>query len=641
MSEATKLLNDAFNARYLTPAQVAEDFIAPPGFLRLLGLDHCIMVGPRGSGKTTLLKMLQLEALQKWLPMHRENRQEYAGFIGIFVPADVRWSMQLDFHTRGIAAEAGRIALQTSAFCHAVCLALLETLENCITVARTGSDFQIYSAFAFDRKAESELVNLLAKLWRTRVEVPSLLGLRQALRLSQTELPILAARLVSGESLASVVAAQPFIGMAWLDALISALDTINEKIGCKTQRWALLLDELEIVPETLLRNILMPLRSSSPNLIFKLALSPSGAGAMVLSNVEQHGPTHGNDFKTITLGYAEKSQTRRFSAQLMASALMRKGIRASADDLVSVMGPSMFQPALEVGDEGIQSRAVLARQKVFQELALKDESFADALGKKDIDPANLSFKENDKRAWFVRKIYPLVVFRNHYRRNADDDGKVIARGAVGLQLYSGYPILLDLTEGNPRWVLNLADELAAEAEKREKDIKAAGVQSAAIETFYERFASLLRVYPIEQPLSRRPTTLFDFVERLGTYLSSKLLEDTFSADPSLSFTIDQAAYESHGRFIETCIQLGVFILMTAGATDDGPPDLGAGGLVGKRVRLCHRLAPKFRLPVHSTRPIAISSALSENVTTSRSAPRPPAKSVDVQRPSDDSQSSLF
>jgi hypothetical protein len=300
----------------------------------------------------------------------------------------------------------------------------------------------------------------------------------------------------------------------------------------------------------------------------------------------------------------------------------------------------MFQPTLEAADEGTQSRAVLNRQKVFQELAAKDGSFADALNKKNIDPSNMTFKENDRRAPFVRKIYPLVAFRNHYRRSPGEDGRVIARGAVGKQLYSGYPILLDLTEGNPRWVLNLADELAAEAEKREKDVKAAGVQSAAIETFSERFASLLRVYPIEQPASRRPTTLFDFVERLGTYLSSRLLEDAFSADPSLSFTIDQAAYESHRRYIETCVQLGVFILMTAGATDDGPPDLGAGGLVGKRVRLCHRLAPKFRLPVHSTRAIAMSSALSESVNTLRSESKPQVTSVD-EKPSSDSQSSLF
>ncbi|MCA8383851.1 hypothetical protein LGN22_33560 [Burkholderia cenocepacia] len=640
MSETNRLLNDAFNARYLTPAQVAAEFIAPPGFSRLLGLDHCVMVGPRGSGKTTLLKMLQVEALERWLPSHSDRDREFAGFIGVFVPADVRWSMQLEFHTRGITIEAGRVALQTAAFSHAVCLALLDTIEHCISVGRANSAAQRYAPFAIDRKTESEIVTTLALLWRVQVAIPSLLGLRQALRVSQTELPILASRLTSGESLSTIVDERPFVGMAWLDALVTALDTINEKIGVRHQRWALLLDELEIVPETLLRNILMPLRSSSPNLIYKLALSPSGAGAMVLSNVEQHGPTVGNDFKTITLGYVEKSQTRRFSAQLMAAALTRKGITVSAEELQSVLGPSAFQQVLDESDERVQSRSVSARQKIFQELALKDASFSEILKKKDVDPISLNFTEKDKRAWFVRKIYPLVMFRNHYRRNSDVDGKVVARGAVGMQLYSGFPTLLDLTEGNPRWVLYLADELVAESEKRQKEIHTAGVQSSAIVTFYERFASLLRVYPIEQPDSSKPTTLFDFVERLATYLSSKLIDGEFSADPSLSFTIDQAAYEKYGRFIETCVQLGVFILMNTGATDDGPPDLGAGGLVGKRVRICHRLAPKFRLPVHTTRAISMSTVLAGSIISEKSALKSQPKKA-AAKPTDDGQSSLF
>lgn len=640
MSETTRLLNDAFNARYLTPAQVAAEFIAPPGFSRLLGLDHCVMVGPRGSGKTTLLKMLQMEALERWLPTHHDRDSEFAGFIGVFVPADVRWSMQLDFHTRGIATEAGRVALQTAAFSHAVCLALLEMVEHCISVARTRTDAKHYAAFAVDRKTESELVTELALLWRMKVGVPSMLGLRQAMRVSQTELPILASKLTSGESLATILNERPFVGMAWLDALVVALDTINEKIGVKHQRWALLLDELEIVPEALLRNILMPLRSSSPNLIFKLALSPSGAGATVLSSVEQHGPSVGNDFKTISLGWAEKSQTRRFAEQLMAAALTRKGITVTAEELPSIIGPSVFQQVLETADAGAHSRTVSARQKVFQELALKDASFAALLEKKGIDPKSLNFTEKDKRAWFVRKIYPLVMFRNHYRRGTSANGKTLARGAVGMQLYSGFPTLLDLTEGNPRWVLYLADELAAEAEKRQKDIRAVGVQSSAIETFYERFASLLRVYPVEQPDSSKPTTLYDFVERLATYLSSKLIDDNFSADPSLSFTIDQASYDKYGRFIETCVQLGVLILIGAGATEDGQPELGAGGLVGKRVRICHRLAPKFRLPVHTTRAIAMSAALPDCVVSVRAGSKSQPKKASL-KPSDGGQSSLF
>ncbi|MFL9964296.1 hypothetical protein PQR02_25170 [Paraburkholderia sediminicola] len=640
MSETTRLLNDAFNARYLTPAQVAAEFIAPPGFSRLLGLDHCVMVGPRGSGKTTLLKMLQMEALERWLPTHHESDSEFAGFIGVFVPADVRWSMQLDFHTRGITTEAGRAALQTAAFSHAVCLALLDTVEQCISVARAGTDAQRYAAFEIDRRTESELVTELASLWRMKVGVPSLLGLRQAMRVSQTELPILASKLTSGESLTTILREWPFVGMAWLDALVAALDTINEKLGVKHQRWALLLDELEIVPETLLRNILMPLRSSSPNLIFKLALSPSGAGTMVLSSVEQNGPSEGNDFKTINLGWAQKAQTRRFAQQLMAAALRRKGIALTAEELPSIMGPSAFQQVLEAADEGAQSRAVLARQKLFQELAAKDPSFAAVLERKEIDPRSLDFTEKDKRAWFVRKIYPLVMFRNHYRRSTTANGKTLARGAVGLQLYSGFPTLLDLTEGNPRWVLYLAEELAAEVEKRQKEIRTAGVQSAAIETFFERFASLLRVYPVEQPDSSKPTTLYDFVERLATYLSSKIIDDDFSADPSLSFTIDQASYDKYGRFIETCVQLGVLILMGAGTTDDGPAELGAGGLVGRRVRICHRLAPKFRLPVHTTRAIAMSTALPDCAVSARATSKLQPKKTSV-KPSDGGQTSLF
>jgi hypothetical protein len=640
MSETTKLLSDAFNARYLTPAQVAAEFIAPPNFSRLLSLDHCIMVGPRGSGKTTLLKMLQVEALESWLPAHGDERREFAGFIGVFVPADVRWSTQLDFHTRGIAAEAGRVALQTAAFSHAVCMALLDALDHCITVARSGSTLKLYSSFSIDRKSESELVNALAALWRMKVEVPSLLGLRQALRVSQTEIPILASKLTSGESLAAILETRPFLGMAWLDTLVVALETINEKIGVKDQRWALLLDELEIVPDALLKNILMPLRSSSPNLIFKLALSPSGSGGVVLSSVEQHAPTHGNDFKTITLGYVQKAQTRRFSAQLMAAALSRKGFTSSADDLPTIMGPSFSNQVLESADEGAQSKAVMARQKLFCELADKDRSFAIALEKKDIEPGSLSFPEKDKRAWFVRKIYPLVAFRNHYRRSAGADGRVLARGAVGMQLYSGFPTLLDLTEGNPRWVLYLAEELAAEAEKQQKDIRAVGVQSAAIVTFYERFASLLRVYPVEQPDPSRPRTLFDFVERLAIYLSNKLVDEPFSADPALSFSIDEKAYGRYGRFIDTCVQLGVLILMNAGVAEEGLPELGADGLVGKRVRICHRLAPKFRLPVHTTRAIAMSTVLSDNPGRERMLTSQQERKISA-KPSDDGQSSLF
>lgn len=49
---------DAFNARYLSPVDVAATFIPSESFKLLSEQNHSVLVGPRGSGKTTLLKML-------------------------------------------------------------------------------------------------------------------------------------------------------------------------------------------------------------------------------------------------------------------------------------------------------------------------------------------------------------------------------------------------------------------------------------------------------------------------------------------------------------------------------------------------------------------------------------------------------
>ena len=52
---------DAFNARYLSPVDVAATFVPSRESFKLLSeQNHSVLVGPRGSGKTTLLKMLKL-----------------------------------------------------------------------------------------------------------------------------------------------------------------------------------------------------------------------------------------------------------------------------------------------------------------------------------------------------------------------------------------------------------------------------------------------------------------------------------------------------------------------------------------------------------------------------------------------------
>ena len=54
----TSSIFGAFNARWLTPEDVARSFVPTTHFKALAKFQHSLLMGPRGCGKTTLLKML-------------------------------------------------------------------------------------------------------------------------------------------------------------------------------------------------------------------------------------------------------------------------------------------------------------------------------------------------------------------------------------------------------------------------------------------------------------------------------------------------------------------------------------------------------------------------------------------------------
>src|SRR5687767_13462149 len=85
-----------FNARHLTPVEVARSFVPPPCFEQLAGNSHVLLVGPRGSGKTTLLKMLQPQALEAWEHPQAHQYRQRVMYTGVFIPADISWGAQLE-----------------------------------------------------------------------------------------------------------------------------------------------------------------------------------------------------------------------------------------------------------------------------------------------------------------------------------------------------------------------------------------------------------------------------------------------------------------------------------------------------------------------------------------------------------------
>jgi len=604
MSTLINASNETFNARHLTSIQVAEAFIPPPQFAQLLDNNHCLLVGARGSGKTTLLKMLQVQALKKWSELSRDDTRK-VDFIGIFVPADIRWAKQLAIKLDGIASRPHRSLICEAAFSGSVCISFIETLEQAISLGEIGSVDTVVSPIS--RVEESEVVKSLAKIWGVEVEIPSFRSLKQELRLCQTLLPRIALSLSEGAGVDSLMADHRFLGVSWLDALGGAVEIVNDIFNCSSQKWALLVDELEIVPEELLKLITAPLRSTFGNLLFKYSISPTGTKTELLSKLDASDPTPGNDFKVVRLWHTDRDQIRIFSSRLLKASLVSRRL---IEESCSIEDALDWSKSVEQDEAAEGKLSLEQKRQQFSELSDKDESFKDFLEKKGIKIAELSTSDESKNGPLVRKIAPLVYFRNYVLKSWSPSSAV-RRSKISGQPYSGFPNLLDLTEGNPRWILNLADTLAAEVSQSKAkvtSVRQQGVQNSAIESFSKRFMSMLKVYPVGSAASSN-VTIYKFIEQLAKHLDNKIYVNAFTADPSLSFVVDKQATEMYGEIIETCIHLGALVIIDPSSSDDSSLLLGGKALEDRKVRICYRLAPLFFLPLRSNKQVRLSSAL--------------------------------
>lgn len=608
MNYTTTSVSNTFNARHKTPLEVARDFIPPPQFSELMGSNNSLLVGPRGSGKTTLLKMLQVSALLSWVDAETAS-SKILPFVGVFVAADVRWAKQLEIVTSKLKDANIRRLIHEASFVNFVNLALVESLEKSIKLDVLGKVGSIDGRL--ERSSEAELARKLADIWKTE-SAPSFSSLKHALRVQQAEVPRICAEIEASDQPQIVLHRYLFLNRSWLSLFSFAIETINEHLEIEGQKWALLVDELEIIPPDLLELILIPLRSVSGNILFKYAISPNGVQTDVLSNRTGSNPTHGNDFAILQLSNARKEDTRNFSTRLLARALEQKNLIPIGGELVRYLGQSGTTEDDTVFDGDVEldtGRVSLQqRKKMFSELANKDESFRSFLAGKKIEVESLSTSDKSASGTLVRKITPLVYLRNHILKSwtTGEKGK---RSKYGTQPFQRFPNILDLTEGNPRWILNLADDLAIFSGTKGSKILAQGVQSSAIGAFTDRFVSMLRVYPVGDGAPTDRVTPFDLLDKLGGYLNDKLFSNEFSPDPPLSFSIDSRSAEQYGDLISICIHLGALIFVDSGSSKASTITAGASELVDREVRICNRLAPKYFLPLRAGRAIKMATAL--------------------------------
>ena len=582
---------NVFNARDLAPNEVASNFLAHPFLNGCFSRVHSILEGPRGSGKTTLLRMLTPEAFSLWRQVEPGQDIE---FIGVFVPADVRWAKQLTVRTDRLSNPVAKDALLHAVFSVALNLALVETIQSCANLHSRFGAAHPAIFFSLDRASEALIVEALSLVWNLDVPLPSFNGIRLALRKRQHELSAAAAQLADGRPLLEVQAELKYITSTWLDNLVTAVESVNDVLNRPNQLWAILLDELEIVPPALLQTIVDALRSTSNKLRFKLALSPTGSD--LIPHDQPGSSSHFEDYRPVKLWYERKSDARDFASRLFASSLSRmlhEPITASS--LQQVLGASwarMLDEAEQDDDSNLEPSVLdtpqmqRVRASAFKSLYERDESFKILLDEKGIDPRRPPDRDANPTGTLVRKITQLVLHRAHELERYTIVGGARHRGGQRNQrAYVGFPNLIDLTEGNPRSVLTLAESVVAAHRTAGQPVSMQSIQSIAVRDFVQQVVAKLTVYPTKSAATGRHWTPYDFVKALGTSISAQLFDGPFKTDPAMSFVIDQAAIEQFGEYIRTAIDLGALVIMRRGGPAPLASAASAQTLVGSRVRL--------------------------------------------------------
>lgn len=580
---------DTFNARWVSPENVAETFVPIPQFRQLLHNSHSLLLGPRGCGKTTLLKMLTRQAQTKWLSSGRGARFDVQfqppGFEAVYIPSDVRWSYEVRSIPDSITSNsdlvkrAQRVMVAANAIYHFV-----GTLRELVSTDR-----------GLERSVCEQLIRRLA----LKETLPTVRDVRCSLEdLTGTVRGTVSAGNVL--SLETVLARVPaFLYGHVLDSIASVLHIVSEYLDEKTKpnQWALCFDELEIAPEWLRGELVESLRSGPQDVLLKLTWHP------ILPSGIPTSPGAANDFRPIRLWHSHIEDPKQFCEDLTTDFLRRK-FGKEAPSPSDVFSRSVL--ASEAEDEPPKAYERDSTEYIaFRDLAAWDRAFASVLADRKIDPQDPVPKNQAEKDRFFRKVKPIVLLRHVF----SDETKNRSRKAPAL--YVGREAIYAMSEGNPRWLLSLLTDLIDLGEPRQSGQAAVSVsyqsQGRLLASASIRLRSLIKASPFRPPantLSAADYTLLGFVEELGNYFRESIYnKDDFREDPLGSFECPESIDDVYLAMITQLLENGALVYV--GSThQDVPTAIG-----GSRFRLSFMLAPIFKLPFRNFKAVSLSEIL--------------------------------
>jgi hypothetical protein len=581
----------SFNARHLDAEQVANTFVPSPRFTQLLGLQNSLLVGARGSGKTHMLKMLQPKALNAWKHPSADSIRSSIPYWGIFVPADEAWRQQVD-----AASESFSFELQDQ-FRLAVFTTHVErSLIDCflqLTYDKSAIDHG-FGRVEIQRNVEVEICKSLAQSWKLHLRIHSFIGVRQALVDRLASLYEALDDDDAAKGLLRECQRQP------VQAVLQGTYAFDSAIGRFGGRWCLMFDELEIAPVEVQKLLFRSLRSTDQTLIFKLALSPSAEAASIFH--ENLGPSSGNDFDEISL-YSDSKETQAFCEMLWER--LARGTTAEFLKPSAVLGHSLFHEPESVNPYDKRGKWQISSTS----LARKDPSYVSFLSQYNVDPYDLSIAPPNLRSSLIRKIGPMVGFRDFmFKFNAKSSDVTKRKDKTRpAQIYSGWEVLCLVTEGNPRWFTGIAKTLLISREnsvsKRElsKETQFECLITAS-RKFMDYVATIPR--PSTEGLSSMEGGLKSLVDALVSKFRNEILHNDFVLDPVLSFQVDDVSEDVKQAIID-----GLYAGALIPVGDLERKFAFSKDLSGQRLRLTYLLSPLEVLPLRTGKSRHLSSLL--------------------------------
>jgi hypothetical protein len=391
--------------------------------------------------------------------------------------------------------------------------------------------------------------------------------------------------------------------------LLEAIDII-EDVTNTPRRWAILFDEMELASPFLQTAIFRRLRSANAErVLYKLAVVPHVPTSEILNKVNSPGVS--NDWTPIPLWYTNQNDVLNFCRDLWTQ--IGRKIGDSALEPLSIFGSSHDGDLAEnsygtaPGNKPGKYQLKSVRHREFASLFHKDPTFRDYLKLRGITLENLHKLPPAVMNATVRKIAPLVTYRDLLIERFEGTVPRRKPRRVFDRLYAGWESICIVSEGNPRWFRAIVDALLADRDSKQKTVSKP-IQYSELEKASRRFRALVAACPVgDVSVSNKDVQgPLDFVEVIARFQQEELLKYNFSADMPLTFECDDKADDALLHFLSACLNVGAVI-----SADDEDAALSLSSLRRRKFRLSYLLAPSLVLPLRTGKERAMSGIFSK------------------------------